>query len=150
MYPCPVQSPSTLSYLLSLLCSIGMATLAQPHSYSLPILVIGLTHEAPARSPPTVDMFGHFCGFSLSAPLSLLHTHTHTHCTHANGARVHEEETGFNLQSSLVVLSSSSALVGQQRGTYTFVISHCVQVFCGKCVWLRSLSYLLITIVLTD
>lgn len=108
VYPCPVQSPSTLSYLVSFLCSIGMATLAQPHSYSLPILVIGLTHQAPARSPTTVDMFGHFRGFSLSSPLSLLHTHTNTLCSCKWRHSVHEEEAGGNLKSSLLFLSGSS------------------------------------------
>lgn len=93
---------------------IGMATLAKPHSYSLPILVIGLTHQAPARSPPTVDMFGHFRGFSLTAPLSLSRTHTHTkRRTHANSAIwVREEEAGFNLKSNLFMLSGSSGRLG--------------------------------------
>lgn len=37
--------------------AIGMATLAEPHSYSLPILVTGLARQATARSPPTLDTF---------------------------------------------------------------------------------------------
>lgn len=40
----------------SLLQPIGMATLAEPHSYSLPMLVTGLTRHATARSPPTLGI----------------------------------------------------------------------------------------------
>lgn len=58
-----------------------MATLAQAHSYSFPILVIGLTHEA--TSPPTVDVSGHFRVFSLAAPFITL---AHAYSTNANGA----------------------------------------------------------------
>ena len=102
-------------------------------------------------SPPTVDMFGHFRVFSLCAFI----TPAHRYCTHANGGRspaLREDKV------SLLDLSGSFACIwvmaslcrSTERGTYTVVISLCVQVFCGKCVWLGSLSYLLIPIVLTD
>lgn len=68
----------THSFLFSLR-SIGMATLAEPHSYSFPMLVIGLSHEATARSPPTTSV----CFLSLRLYYSL----TRTECTHANGGR---------------------------------------------------------------
>ena len=75
LYMCPVQSSSATSYHLPFLCSIGMATLAQAHSYSLPILVIGLAHEAPARAfQQLICLVTSVC--FLSVPLSLLHTHT--------------------------------------------------------------------------
>lgn len=68
----------THSFLFSLR-SIGMATLAQPHSYSFPMLVIGLSHEATARSPPTTSVS------FLSR--RLYYSFTRTKCTHANGGR---------------------------------------------------------------
>jgi len=52
-----------------------MATLAQAHSYSFPILVIGLTHEAPTETlKQLICLVTSVC--FLSAPLSLMHTHT--------------------------------------------------------------------------
>lgn len=73
-----MQSGSTLPQLLSFLCSIGMATLAQPHSYSLPILVIGLTHEASTQALQQELCLVTSASF-LSPPLSLLLTLTY--CT---------------------------------------------------------------------
>lgn len=68
----------THSFLFSL-HSIGMATLAELHSYSFPMLVIGLSHEATARSPPTTSV----CFLSLC----LYYPFTHTECTYANAGR---------------------------------------------------------------
>lgn len=66
----------THSFLFSL-HSIGMATLEEPHSYTFPMLVIGLSHVAAARSPPTTSV--------CFIPLRLYYSFTLAECTHANG-----------------------------------------------------------------
>lgn len=63
----------THSFLFSLR-STGMATLAEPHSYSFPMLVIGLSHEATTRSPPTTSV--------CFLPLQLYYAFVHAKCTH--------------------------------------------------------------------
>lgn len=68
----------THSFLFSL-HRIGMATLEEPHSYTFPMLVIGLSHEAAARSPPTTSV----CFISLR----LYYSFVLAECTHANGGR---------------------------------------------------------------
>lgn len=68
----------THSFLFSL-HSIGMATLEEPHSYTFPMLVIGLSHVAAARSPPTTSV--------CFMPLRLYYSFTLAECTHANGGR---------------------------------------------------------------
>lgn len=131
-----VQSPS-LS--LPFLCSIGMATLAQAHSYSFPILVIGRTQEAPAEALQHLDLFGHFRVFFFSAPLS------HT--------RKWRQGPALKWRWGAVMgwVRFACVFVGQQRGGHGRLRLVIVSVFSlGKCVWRRSLSYLLILIVLTD
>ena len=90
---------------------IGIATLARPHSYSLPLLVIGLTHQAPTRSPPTVSMFGHFRVYprpTLALCAFISRAHTHTVRMQMAPWKVHKEEAGFNWQSGAVNSSGSS------------------------------------------
>lgn len=144
-----------------------MATLAQPHSYSLPILVIGLTHEAPAEAlQQLICLVTSVCFLSLR----LYHSRTHTYCTHGNGASVQlpaEYKRGSSMQikgqSPLRLLSDSPGRMGSawvtmsrsrvsREQTYRrlLLISHCAQLFCAKCVGLRSPGYLLIAIVLTE
>lgn len=112
----------THSFLFSLR-SIGMATLAEPHSYSFPMLVIGLSHEATARSPPTTSV----CFLSLRLYYSL----TRTECTHANGRRKGSVEwtrvsiyraASFKdpvLQVGWVCMHLS-LFSGQQKGSHSF------------------------------
>lgn len=68
----------THSFLFSL-HSIGMATLEEPHSYTFPMLVIGLSHVAAAKIPPTTSVC--FISRCLYYPFTL------TDCTHENGCR---------------------------------------------------------------